>query len=124
MQRFYARYPEWSDSAPLGTAFHYKWYLALHQNGDDDVARMAADYRAGIERRSAAASKLGWLLPPVGMQAALTRLAETDMQAHLAYQDRIRAYHADLRRYYYSFLFRDKPFRQADYTRAPAFEPH
>lgn len=124
MQRFYARYPEWSDSAPLGTAFHYKWYLAFHQNGDDDVARMAADYRAGIERRSAAASKLGWLLPPVGMQAALTRLAETDMQAHLAYQDRIRAYHADLRRYYYSFLFRDKPFRQADYTRAPAFEPH
>ena len=123
MRRFYARYPEWSNSAPLGTAFHYKWYLAFHQNGDDEVAQMAADYRAGIERRSAAASRLGWLLPPVGMQAALTHLAETDMQAHLAYQDRIRAYHADLRRYYYPFLFRDKPFRQADYTRAPAFEP-
>lgn len=123
MQRFYARYPEWSDSAPLGAAFHYKWYLAFHQNGDDDVAQMAADYRAGIEQRSAAASKLGWLLPPVGMQAALTRLAETDMQAHLAYQDRIRAYHSDLRRYYYPFLFHDKPFRQADYIRAPVFEP-
>lgn len=123
MLRFYARYPEWSDSAPLGTAFHYKWYLAFHQNGDDEVAQMAADYRAGIEHRSAAASNLGWLLPPVGMQAALTRLADTDMQAHLAYQDRIRAYHADLRAYYYGFLFRDEPFRQADYPRAPAFEP-
>lgn len=123
MQRFYARYPEWSDSAPLGTAFHYKWYLAFHQNGDDDVAQMAADYRAGIEQRSTAASSLGWLLPPVGMQAALTRLADTDMQAHLAYQDRIRAYHANLRAYYYRFLFRDEPFRQADYPRAPVFEP-
>lgn len=123
MQRFYAHYPQWSDSAPLGTAFHYKWYLAFHQNGDDDVAQMAADYRVGIERRSAAASKLGWLVPPVGMQAALTRLAETDMQAHLAYQDQIRVYHASLRHYYYPFLFRDKPFRQADYTRAPAFQP-
>lgn len=123
MQRFYARYPEWSDSAPLGTAFHYKWYLAFHQNGDDEVAQIAADYRAGIERRSATASNLGWVLPPVGMQAALTRLADTDMQAHLAYQDRIRAYHADLRAYYYRFLFQDEPFRQADYSRAPAFEP-
>ncbi|MGR4877144.1 ABC transporter permease [Pseudoxanthomonas sp. LARHCG66] len=123
MKRFYARYPEWSDSPPLGTAFHYKWYLAFHQNGDDDVAQMAADYRAGIEHRSVAASNLGWLLPPVGMQAALTRLADTDMQAHLAYQDRIRAYHADLRVYYYRFLFRDEPFRQADYSRAPVFEP-
>lgn len=123
MQRFYARHPEWSDSEPLGAAFHYKWYLAFHQNGDEEVAEMAAAYRDGIERRSAAASKTGWLLPPVGMQAALTRLAETDMQAHIAYQDRIRAYHAELRRYYYQYLFRDKPFRQLDYTRAPEFEP-
>lgn len=124
MTRFYARYPEWSDSAPLGTAFHYKWYLAFHQNGDDAVAPMAAAYRDGIERRSAAASRLGWVLPPVGMQAALTRMADTDMQAHLAYQDRIRAYHAQLRRFYYVYLFGDVPFGQDDFGRAPAFAPH
>jgi ABC-2 type transport system permease protein len=123
MQRFYTRYPQWKDSAPLGTTFHYKWYLAFHQNGDDDVAQMAAAYRAGIEERSSAASTLGWLVPPVGMQAALTRLADTDMHAHLAYQDQIRAYHQSLRQYYYPFLFHDKPFGQADYTRAPAFQP-
>lgn len=123
MQRFYARYPEWRDSAPLGTAFHYKWYLAFHQNGDDAVAPMATAYRDGIERRTQAATTLGWLLPPVGLQAALTRMAGTDMQAHLAYQDRIRAFHADLRRHYYGYLFRDRPFRQADYADTPAFEP-
>lgn len=123
MQRFYARYPEWSDSAPLGVAFHYKWYLAFHQNGDDEVAPMAAAYRAGIERRSAAASRLGWLLPPVGMQAALTRMAGTDMQAHLQYQDRIRDFHAQLRQFYYAYLFRDRPFASEDFERAPAFAP-
>lgn len=123
MQRFYARYPEWSDSAPLGVAFHYKWYLAFHQNGDDDVAPMAAAYRDGIERRSAASSQLGWLLPPVGMQAALTRMAHTDMQAHLAYQDRVRDYHAQLRQFYYGYLFRDRPFTAEDFEHAPAFAP-
>ncbi|WP_296246458.1 DUF3526 domain-containing protein [uncultured Stenotrophomonas sp.] len=123
MRSFYSRYPEWSGSAPLGTEFHYKWYLAFHQNGDDHVAPLAAQYRDGIERRSAAASTLGWALPPVGLQVALTRMAETDMQAHLAYQDRIRDYHAQLRRYFYGFLFTDKEFHQADYDQAPQFEP-
>ena len=123
MQRFYAKYPEWSESAPLGTAFHYKWYLAFHQNGDDAVAPMSAAYREGIEKRTEAANSLGWVLPPVGLQAALTRMAATDMQAHLAYQDRIRAYHGELRRFYYGFLFGDKPFLEEDYQRAPEFGP-
>lgn len=123
LQRFYAKYPEWSDSAPLGTAFHYKWYLAFHQNGDDAVAPMAAAYRSGIEQRSAAAGALGWLLPPVGLQAALTRMAGTDMRSHLQYQDRIRAYHAQLRTFYYGFLFGDRPFLAEDYRRAPVFTP-
>lgn len=123
MQRFYAKYPEWSESAPLGTAFHYKWYLAFHQNGDDAVAPMSAAYREGIEKRTKAANSLGWVLPPVGLQAVLTRMAGTDMQAHLAYQDRIRAYHGELRRFYYGFLFGDKPFLEEDYGRAPEFTP-
>jgi len=123
MRTFYARHPEWSESAPLGVDFHYKWYLAFHQNGDDHVAPLVAQYRQGIERRSSAASALGWALPPVGLQVALTRMAETDMYAHLAYQDRIRAYHAQLRRYFYGFLFTDKEFRVRDYEQAPRFEP-
>lgn len=123
MRRFYAAYPEWKDSAPLGTDFHYKWYLAFHQNGDDSVAPLAAAYRDGIERRSAAATRLGWVLPPVGMQVALTRMANTDLQAHLQYQDRIRHFHARLRAHYYSYLFTDRPFRQQDYAEAPVFAP-
>jgi len=122
MRRFYAAYPEWRDSPPLGTDFHYKWYLAFHQNGDDAVAPLVAGYRQGIEQRTAAASALGWLLPPVGMQVALTGMADTDMQAHRAYQDRVRDYHAQLRRYFYGFLFTDTPFHEPDYDKAPRFD--
>ncbi len=121
MQQFYAKYPQWSHSAPLGTAFHYKWYLAFHQNGDDAVQPQAIAYRDGIERRASAASALGWVLPPVGVQAWLTRMAGTDMQAHLAYQDRIRTYHAALRQFYYGYLFDDRRFGEKDYRLAPAF---
>ncbi|MBM3928421.1 MAG: DUF3526 domain-containing protein [Sphingomonadales bacterium] len=121
MRRFYASHPEWADSAPLPEAFHYKWYFAFHQNGDESVADRVAAYRAGLERRAAMANALGWVLPSVGVQALLTRLAETDLTAQLAYQDRIRDLHRRLREFYYGYLFRDIPFGKADFDRAPRF---
>lgn len=45
----------------------------------------------------------------------------TPMQAQLVYQDRIRAHHAALRRFYYGYLFTDKPFGKEDFDRAPRF---
>lgn len=122
MRRFYANHPEWADSAPLGPEFHYKWYLAFHQNGDESVAAQVRAYRSGLEARDAAGRALGWVLPSVGVQGLLTRLARTDLQAQLAYQDRIRAFHKRLRTFYYAYLFRDRPFAKADFARAPRFE--
>lgn len=121
MRRFYASHPEWADSPPLTATFHYKWYFAFHQVGDESVAGRVTAYREGLERRAAAADALGWVLPSVGVQAALTRLAATDLQAQLAYQDRVRAYHRRLREFYYGYLFRDRPFGAADFARAPTF---
>ena len=62
-----------------------------------------------------------WVLPSVGVQALMTRLAQTDLAAQLAYQDRIRAYHARLREFYYGYLFNDRPFGQSDFVAAPRF---
>jgi len=122
MQRSYARYPEWVDSAPLGHGFHYKWYLAFHQNGDESVAERARAYRAGLEARDASGRALGWVLPSVGVQALLTRLAQTDLTAQFDYQDRVRAFHQRLRTFYYGYLFRDRPFAKANFNRSPRFD--
>jgi len=121
MRRFYARHPEWVDSPPLPEGFHYKWYFAFHQNGDDSVADRVKAYRERLERRASAADALGWLLPSVGVQALLTRLAHTDLAAQLAYQDRIRAFHRRLRDFYYGYIFRDRPFGKADFAKAPGY---
>lgn len=56
--------------------------------------------RGRLERRDAAGRALGWLLPSVGVQALLTRLAHTDLVAQRAYQHRSRAFHARLRSFY------------------------
>lgn len=121
MRRFYAKHSEWADSAPLGHEFHYKWYLAFHQNGDESVAEQVRAYRTGLERRDAAGRALGWVLPSVGVQALLTRLAGSDLSGQLAYQDCVRAFHKRIRTFYYAYLFRDRPFGEEDFARAPSF---
>lgn len=122
MRAFYAQNPQWADSAPLTGAFHYKWYFAFHENGDQQVAPQVGAYRQGLQRREALAQRVASVLPPVALQAALTRLAGTDLRAQLAYQDRIRAYHQALRTFYYGYLFRDRPFTREDFGRAPRFD--
>ena len=122
MNAFYAHHPEWKNSPPLTHEFHYKWYLAFHQVGDESVAPKVEAYRHGIEARDAVARGVGWVLPSVGVQAVLARLANTDMEAQLAYQDRVRAFHKKLRNFYYGYLFTDKPFGKADFDAAPKFD--
>ena len=123
MDAFYKSHPEWADSPPLGQAFHWKWYFAFHQVGDESVAGLARAYRDGILQRSAWADGLGFVLPGVAAQGALHRLAGTDPAAQIAYLDRVRAYHAKLRQFYYAFMFTDRPFEHADFDRAPVFAP-
>lgn len=122
MRRFFAGHPEWRDTAPLPSGFHWKWYFAFHQLGDESVAAQARDYRAGLAARQDWSERLGWLLPGVGAQAILHRLAGTDLPAQLAYQDRIAAFHRRIREFYYPYLFGDRPFRAADYARRPVFD--
>jgi ABC-2 type transport system permease protein len=59
----------------------------------------------------------------VGVQLALHRLADTDPQAQMAYLERIRGFHAELRRFYYPYIFDERPFDADDFARAPAFRP-
>jgi ABC-2 type transport system permease protein len=121
MAAFYRSYPEWAKSAPLPKGFHYKWYFAFHQLGDESVAPAAKAYRDGLLARDALTTKTGWVLPAIGVQSVLHRLAKTDLKAGLAYQTRIRAYHAQLRAFYYRYLFTDTPFGNGDFAKAPKF---
>lgn len=119
MQAFLRDHPEWKDKAAFEGGFHWKWYHAFQYLGDRAVDGKVAEYRAGLETRDAWTRRTGLMLPSVGVQVAIHRLARTDLAAQIAYQDRIRAFHAALRRFYYPYIFDDKPFRAADFAKAP-----
>jgi ABC-2 type transport system permease protein len=123
MEKFFRTHPEWKHTAPLPSGFHWKWYYAFQQLGDESVAAQVAVYREGLLARQRWTARLGWLLPGIGVQAALHRQADTDLQAQLAYQDRIANFHAQLRAYYYPYLFNDVRYGARDFAAHPRFSP-
>jgi len=121
MTPFFASHPEWADTAPITQPFHWKWYYAFQQMGDETAAGLSRDYRAAIARRDALTGWVALLSPPVAVQRALQALAGTDVRASLAYDQRIRDFHAQLRGYYYPFLFNEEPWRLENLRDLPQF---
>lgn len=119
MRAFFRHHPEWRDTAPVEGGFHWKWYYAFQHLGDLRVSSQARAYQAGLQARDLWTRRLGYVLPAVGAQVAIHWLAETDLAAQLAYSGRIRAFHERLRRFYYPYIFNDRPFRRDDFDRAP-----
>ncbi len=121
-EKFFRSHPEWKDTPPVEGRFHWKWYYAMHQAGDDAVAADVAHYRASMQAREDWTARVGLLLASVNVQVLLHRLADTDLLGQLAYQDRIAAYHTQLRRFFYPYLFEERAFTQADLAQLPRYE--
>ena len=121
-ERFFVNHPEWRGKEEFEGRFHWKWYYAMHQVGDEAVAADVADYRASLAERENLTRSLGLILPGVASMNVLHRIADTDIEAHFAYQDSIAAYHEGLRQFYYPYFFDEQPFTRADFAKIPRYE--
>ncbi|WP_374586278.1 DUF3526 domain-containing protein [Pseudoduganella sp.] len=123
MQSFFRSHPEWQDTPPLPEGFHWKWYYAMHQAGDDAVAAQVAQYRKSLWSREEWTRRAGLLLAGVNVQVLLHRLAGTDLEARLAYMDRISDFHGQVRRHFYPYVFNERPFGPEEFARLPSYQP-
>ncbi|WP_375759490.1 ABC transporter permease [Corallococcus exercitus] len=122
-QPFFVKHPEWKDTPPVLGRFHWKWYYAMHEVGDDGVSAEVAEYRRSLTAREVWTARLGWLLPAVAVQTLLHRTADSDLLAHLAYQHDVERFHTGLRDFYYPYLFQERPFQKADFEQVPRYAP-
>lgn len=118
---FFARYPEWSGTSPVTGRFAWKWYYAMQQVGDDSVANESAAYRGNLLARQRVLERLAWLTPSTYAQTLFSRQAGTDLDAHLAYLDRVRAFHEELKLHFYPLVFAEQKLLPADYARFPRY---
>ena len=116
----WAGYTAWDDE----DGFEWKWYYAFQQVGDQTAEPLSQSYRAGRVKRDEIASWSSLISPATLLQRTMERLAGTDMRAAIAYEQRVRGFHADLRAWYYPKMFRSEEF---DAGRAleelPVFDP-
>lgn len=121
MEKFFVHNPDWSGTPPITGRFAWRWYYAMQQVGDESVAAESAAYRANLRARQRITARLAWLVPTAYAQLLLSARAGTDLDAHLAYLDRVRAFHARLREYFYPMLFAEGKLTPADYAAFPQF---
>jgi ABC-2 type transport system permease protein len=123
MTPFLARHPEWRVLGEVKKPFEWKWFYAFQQVGDQRAEPLAKAYRDGRLARDHAAGMAAFLSPASLVERGFERLAGTDARAMLAYEERVRAYHAELRAFHYPLLFRDPPYDPAVFERLPLYRP-
>ena len=123
MTPFYARHPEWTGYEYTGDGFEWGWYYAFQQVGDQTAESLSDDYREGRVERDRLASLFALAAPPALLERQLQNLAATDMQSVLAYENRVRLFHSELRNFYYPGLFGNQPFDPARVEDLPEFIP-
>ncbi|REL28192.1 DUF3526 domain-containing protein [Thalassotalea euphylliae] len=120
-QPFLAEHPEWADKTQMESRFEWKWYYAFQQVGDQKAAALSQAYRAATEHKDTLADTVSFFSPPMLTQRLMSNIAETDTASSLAYEQRVRDYHAKLRQFYYPLLFNKVAFSQEVMTKLPQF---
>lgn len=121
MGAFVERHPQWAAHAAVERPFEWKWYFAFQQVGDEKAQALSEAYTAGRMKRDQWAAWLAVIAPPVLLERSLQALAGTDLRASLAYEARVRAFHASLREFHYPRLFRNEAFDPAALESLPPF---
>ncbi len=123
MRPFLAAHPEWEPLGDVTKPFEWKWFFAFQQVGDQKASSVVDAYRAGRVARDRAAGVAAFLSPTSLVERGFERLAGTDTLAMIAYEDAVRAYHAQLRRFHYPLLFRDPAYDPAVFAQLPRYAP-
>ncbi|HWA28259.1 MAG TPA: DUF3526 domain-containing protein [Lacunisphaera sp.] len=121
MEKFFVHHPEWAGTPPVEGRFAWRWYYAMQEMGDQSVAAQSQAYRHNLRSRQAVMTRLAWLAPVAYAQLALSARAGTDLDAHLDYLDRVRAFHGELRRRFYPLFFAEASITPAQFDLFPPF---
>ncbi|MGO2477394.1 MAG: DUF3526 domain-containing protein [Pseudoalteromonas sp.] len=121
MDEFTQLYPQWKNYTHMDSLFDWKWYFAFNHLSDQKVAALSTEYRNQVEQKYTAAGWVSWISPSTLLSRTMTRLANTDPIAAWQYQDRVRAYHAQLRRYFYPYLFNPPEFDITELEQIPSY---
>ena len=123
MKPFTEAYPEWREYGDVRKPFEWKWYYAFQEMGDRAAKPIAQALYKGMRDRHEAMAWIALLSPSLLIERRLTALAGTDVLQHLRYIQCSRRFHAEMRHFYYPFLFHEKAMSESNLAEIPEFKP-
>ncbi len=121
MRPFMERHAEWTGYVHSGDGFDWGWYYAFQQVGDQRTEHLSTAFTEGRIERDRLAGLFAFAAPPALLERLLQKLAGTEMRSVLAYEDRVRTFHAELREFYYPGLFGGGTFDPTLHAELPRF---
>ncbi|MEM7098605.1 MAG: DUF3526 domain-containing protein [Pseudomonadota bacterium] len=121
MTPFVERHPEWTGYIHTGEGFDWPWYYAFQQVGDQKTEALSLAYQQGRLERDRMAGLISLITPPALLERLLAQLAQTDLRTAIAYENRVRAFHAELRTFFYPMLFQQQAYDAGKLTDLPRF---
>jgi ABC-2 type transport system permease protein len=118
---FLATHPQWKDKTQMGDSFEWKWYFAFQQVGDQKAEDLSKSYRTATLAKNTLAGRFSLMSPPMLTQRLMSSIAETDTNAAILYELKIREYHKELRDFYYPLMFNEKEFTLETLSGLPKF---
>lgn len=106
MQRFYKAYPQYREyQVKEDNQFNWTWYYAMQHLGDWEAQPSAEKYQQQFQKRSQVEQVLAFLLPNINTMLGTSKLAKSDMQNELRYQNELQKFHEKKRLEFYEPIF-------------------
>lgn len=124
LNQFYQYYPQLIPADSTRPAFYYfQGYSAFLYNTDREAQRQVAAWYQAIRNRAQRTERLLFISPAANTFLLLNHLAGTGLQAGLAFQQQVAAFHRQVFWFANNALFQNRYMNAADYARIPVFEP-
>lgn len=122
---FLSTHPQWQGKTQMdSTSFEWKWYYAFQQVGDQKAEQLSQAYRDATQQKDELADLLSLLSPPMLTQRLMSSVAQTDTQAAMKYEQKIRDFHQALRNFYYPLMFNKAEYRLDAMAELPNFSDY
>ncbi|MCU0443835.1 MAG: ABC transporter permease subunit [Microscillaceae bacterium] len=118
-KEFFATYPQYKTDTVENN--FGKWLYANVAMVDRQVSPTAEDFLGKIKEREQLAHRLSWLSPATWAQAQFNQIAESDLANQMIFLNQVKAYHQQLKAFFYEKIYQNKLFGKSDFAKIPSF---
>jgi len=116
LDKFYARYPQFAKYGIPDESFHWLWYYAMQQMGDDESRADSRAMREKMLQREKTSRSLALVIPTLHTQLYFNDLAQTSLLDYIRLLDSATTFHERTRLYFYPKIFEGTSAKNEDWA--------